>query len=372
MGIKDKQTYGEYFWAMQVEAQAAFDEQIEDTISPIFQGFLGDIPDLDKLPASVQRLLHTLAAPSHAGAGDLAKITAAEFGAEVLKDTLKPGMSKFTRWVNRGALETWLNSEQAIMLFQRNKIDNEYFYFLLASEGYQDIMADRLYSSLVPYPTIPDVMLWARYHGDPDNTKDKVWEKFNVPVDDYELWEWQTLQRITTADCHTLFRRGVIDEPEFRYRLSEIGWRGTLLDQTMQAGWSLPNAMLLTQGNLLRDKDNEAILTDITRGDIHPDYAQKYLDAVLTKPATTDLISYMLRLDPNLPNAEQQLKRIGIHPDYIELYKTLAHSLVSPFCAAYCSNSGGKSSYCPKRAAISGENASRTAIVIISATGGIG
>lgn len=327
MGIKDKQTYGEYYWAMNVEAQAAFDEQIEDVMSPLFKGVLNDIPEISELPTGTLTFLQTLAEPRKAGLGAFLKLAGAEFGAEILKDAMKPGLSMLARGINRRARETWLNAEQATLLSQRNKIDDEYFYLLTASEGYEDIAADSLYTSLLPYPSVPDIMLWARYHGDPENTKEKVWEKFDVPVDDYDLWEWQTLQRLTTADCHTLFRRGFIDEPEFRYRLSEIGWRGTSLDNAMQVGWSIPNAMLLTQGNLLRDVDDEAILTDITRGDIHPDYAQKYLDAVLTKPATTDLISYMLRQNPDMPDAEQQLKRIGVHPDYFDVYKTLAHPI---------------------------------------------
>ncbi|GAI56338.1 unnamed protein product, partial [marine sediment metagenome] len=36
MGIKDKSTYGEYYWAMQVEAQAEFDEQLETAYAGYF------------------------------------------------------------------------------------------------------------------------------------------------------------------------------------------------------------------------------------------------------------------------------------------------------------------------------------------------
>jgi len=33
MGIEDKQTYGEYYWAMQVESAMAADEKIDDALS---------------------------------------------------------------------------------------------------------------------------------------------------------------------------------------------------------------------------------------------------------------------------------------------------------------------------------------------------
>jgi len=327
MGIEDKSTYGEYYWAMQVEAQSAFDEQVEQVISPMFRGIINDIPEISELPTGTQTFLRLLAEPPSPGLGSLLQLTGAEFAAEIIKDALAPALSMLRRSTNTRSRETWLNAQQAVTLSQRKKIGNDYFYLLTAAEGYEDIVADSLYTSMLPYPTISDIMLYARYHGDPEHTREIVWKKFDVPVDDYELWEWQGLERLTTDDIHTLYRRGIIEEPELRYRLSEIGWRDTPLEREIQIGWSIPNAMLLVQGNLFAVADNEKILKDIQHADIHPDYAQTYLDAVLTKPATTDLISYMLRMNPDMPDAERELKRIGIHPDYIDVYKTLAHPI---------------------------------------------
>ncbi|GAH29769.1 unnamed protein product, partial [marine sediment metagenome] len=53
-------------------------------------------------------------------------------------------------------------------------------------------------------------------------------------------------------------------------------------------------------GRRHRPLDNERILENISKGDIHPEYAKTYLDAVLTKPASQDIVAYELRQDPSL------------------------------------------------------------------------
>ncbi|GAH54764.1 unnamed protein product, partial [marine sediment metagenome] len=231
------------------------------------------------------------------------------------------------RSINRGARETWLNPEQAVTLSQRKKITDEYFYLLTASEGYEDIAADSLYTSLLPYPTIPDLMLWGRYHGDPDNVRTAVWEKYDVPPDDFALWEWLSWQRLTTLQAQALYKRGTLTDGDFSAELARIGWdkhdRVTMRD----LAYVLPNPMLLVQGNLQAEASQDIILEDISRGDIHPDYAQRYLDAVLTKPASQDIVAAALRSDPNLSDLELQLRKIGIHPAYTGIYKTLAYQI---------------------------------------------
>ncbi|KKM21053.1 hypothetical protein LCGC14_1639310 [marine sediment metagenome] len=327
MGILDKTTYGEYYWAMQVEAQAAFDEQKEDALSPFFAGILGSVPEIEELPASMQHFLNVLREPHSAGLGGFLVSAAGEFAAETLKDLIKPGMAMLNRSINRGSLETWLTSKEAITLSHRKWIDDDFFYLLTASEGYEKIVADFLYHAEEAYPSIPDLMLWARYHGNPLNTREKVWERFDINVRDYDLWEWLSLQRLQTSQVHTLYRRGIIDEGILSGELYKIGWREDDVNRVIETEWSIPNAMLLLQGDLQQGKDNELIIKDISKGDIHPDYAQTYMDAVLTKPSSGDVIAYQLRQDSNLPNVEQELKRIGIHPDHIKVYKELAYPI---------------------------------------------
>jgi len=327
MSLESPITYAEWYWKHNVDAQKAFDESSEQAMSPLFEGLLGDIPELSKLPAGTQGLLHALEKPHSAGLAGFLKLTGAEFTAEILKDALAPAMSMLKRFTNRRARETWLTAQQAVTLSQRNKITDEYFYLLTASEGYEDIAADSLYTSLLPYPSIPELMTWARYHGDIENIRDTVWDKFDVPVDDFDLWKWLSLQKLNTLQAQALYKRGSLSESDFYTEIGRIGWSSVDRKSIKDLCYTLPNSMLLVQGGLMQGMGSDTLLENISKGDIHPDYAQMYLDAVLTKPDSRDIVAYELRKDPSLSMLDTELKRIGIHDDYTEVYKTLAYQI---------------------------------------------
>ena len=327
MGIKDKATYGEYYWAMQVEATAAFDEQLEDALSPFFRGLLNDIPEISALPAGMRTFMSAFAEPPSAGFGDLIKLTGGEFAAEVVKDAISPAMLMLKRSVNKRAKETWLTSQQANLLFQRGKITYEYWNEVLESEGYEPVIARGTYDSQMPYPSIPDFVLYGRYHGDPDSPRQAVADYFDVATLEFKVWEWLQLQRLNTLQVHTLFRRGLITDTSLDRHLAQIGWAAEDKSFIEETGWSIPNAMLLVQANLMQQKSSTEILRDISIADIHPEYAEKYLDAVLTKPSSQDIIAYELRRDPKLSQLDAELRRIGIHEEYFDLYKKLAQQI---------------------------------------------
>lgn len=327
MSLKSPITYAEWYWKHSVDAQGEFDEAIEDAMSPQFASLFDEIPEFSELPAGVQSFLHPLVEPHSKGLAGFLTAAGGEFAAEILKDALEPSMKMLKRFINKRAKETWLTSEQAIKLSQRNKIQDDFLNSITQSEGYEDIISAFLYEAQLPYPTIPDIMLWARYHGDPNNTRDTVWEKFDVPAHDYELWEWQTLQRLTTEQTQSLYKRRLFAEPDLYTELARIGWSKDDRDRVKDLAYLLPNAMLQVQGDLMKGVSNEKILEDISKSDIHPDYAQKYLDAVLTKPNSQDIIAYQLRQDPTLTNLPNELKKVGIHPDYTKLYKTLSYPI---------------------------------------------
>ena len=327
MSLESPITYAEWYWKHNVDAQKAFDENIEEALSPAFVGILSDIPEISELPTGTQNFLRTLAEPRSAGLGGFLTSAAGEFSAELLKEALSPALTMLKRLSNRRSKETWLNAQQAVTLSQRKKIDDEYFYLLTSSEGYEDIAADSLYTSLQPYPSIPDIMTWARYHGDFDNVRAKVWEKYNVPVDDFDLWNWLTLQRLNTIQAQTLLKRGGFTEQDFYAEIGRIGWSAADRDRVRDLSYVLPNSMLMIQGGLMQGLDNDSILENISKGDIHPEWAETYLDSVLTKPASLDIVSWQLRKDPSLSTLEQELRKIGIHPDYTDIYKTLAYQI---------------------------------------------
>ncbi|KKL84368.1 hypothetical protein LCGC14_1965420, partial [marine sediment metagenome] len=246
---------------------------------------------------------------------------------ETLHSLMNPAMKMMSRSINRRAKETWLTSEQANRLFSRGRIDEQYWTAIVESEGYEDIIARQLYEASMPYPSIPDFILYARYHGNPDITKAFVNDWFDVPDKDYTVWEFLAAQRLTSIQVQTLFRMGLIDEQSLIKQLSEIGWNKTDRLLVKELSWMIPNAMLLVQGNLLQEKSTDDIITDISIAQINPKYARTYLDAVLTKPATQDIIAYELRQDPELSNLESELRRIGIHDKYFKVYKELAYQI---------------------------------------------
>ncbi|MBA7680010.1 hypothetical protein ES703_88317 [subsurface metagenome] len=266
MGIKEKATYGEYYWAMQVEAQTKFDEDIEDALSPYFRGIFADIPDLEELPAGMQTFIRAFADPPSAGFGDLVKLTGAEFGAEIIKDAVAPAMSMLKRAINRRSLEKWLTPLQAVTLSARRKIDDDYFYLLTASEGYEKIVADALFTAEQPYPSIPELVLYSRYHGDPDNVWSEVTKHYNIDPVDYPIWDWLGRQRISVLQAQSLLKRGFYSEGDFYNEIAYMGWHGVDRDAIRDLSYILPNPMLLVQGALMQDIGDDTILANISKG----------------------------------------------------------------------------------------------------------
>ncbi len=327
MGIRDKATYGEYYWAMQVEAAKFFDDEAEKTVAPYMAGIISDIPNVNLLPAGIQRLVKHLREP-HSFAF-LPYIIGVGVNAvdEALDIAFEGAFLKLKRDQRRYSRETWLTGEQANVLWSRKKITEAFWDDILLSEGYEPILSSSLYEAQLPYPSIPDLVLYSRYHGDPDNPWAEFQDWFNISPRDWPVWKWLGLQRLTTMQVQTLFRRGLISESDLLTRLSEIGWSPADRPQIEELGWSIPNAMLLVQGDLQQWQSRDKILRDISIADINPKYAQTYLDAILTKPASTDIVAYELRRDPDLSELDRKLQKIGIHPEYTHLYKELAYQI---------------------------------------------
>jgi len=327
MGIKDKQTYGEYYWAMQVEAQKAFGEESEKVLAPYIAAILADAELPPETPAGVKNFIAALKSPPSftflstiAGVG----INAVD---EVLDLVFDPILKMMKRANNRRTKETWLTSSQVNALWARRKGTEGLWDETTASEGYEDSLASMLYESELPYPTIPEIVAYSRYHGDADNPWTEFQNWWNINPREWPVWKWLGSQKLTTLQCQDLLKRGTMSEPDFYAEIGYIGWPAFERDKIKDLAYRLPNSMLLIQGGLIQGISAENILENISRGDIHPDYAQTYLDAVLTKPASQDVVAYQLRKDPSLAVLDTELKKIGIHPKYTDIYKTLAYQI---------------------------------------------
>ncbi|GAJ09843.1 unnamed protein product, partial [marine sediment metagenome] len=197
----------------------------------------------------------------------------------------------------------------------------------MQSAGYDDFMAARYLEASLPYPSIPDVIRWARYIGDYDNPEPTAVSRHYIDSRDFDLWDWTTWEKLSTIQCQSLLKRGKMTDADFYAEIGRIGWHKVDRDNVKDLSYVLPNSMLLVQGGLIQGDSTENILENISKGDIHPDYARTYLDAVLTKPASIDMVAYQLRKDPTLSVLETELKKIGIHPDYTKIYKELAYQI---------------------------------------------
>lgn len=327
MSLKNKQTYGDYYWGTQVEAAKFLNEESEKAIAPYLKALLADIPRIPEMPSGIQNMLDAMTEPPDfaflpylIGVG----VNAVD---EALDVAFDPVFKMLKRAQNKSTRETWLTSAEANILWSRNKITEGLWDEIIATEGYEDVLGSSLYESQLPYPTIPDMVLYSRYHGDADAPWGEFQDWYNISPREWPVWKWLSLQRLTTLDVRTLFRRNVISQGELYDKLAKIGWPREDRMLVEELGWTIPNAMLLTQGLLQRDESTDMIIKSISKADIHPEYAQTYLDGILTKPASIDLVAYELRQDPELSGLPQQLKRIGIHPDYFHIYKELAYQI---------------------------------------------
>jgi len=327
MGIKEKSTYGEYYWAMQVEAQNAYYEGVEKDLSGYFSGLLGDIVAVEKLDPGIKRFFTSFIEPEAQAMGAVGLRFASEIGDMIAGQALAPYARVAAQALEAKVLSNILTPTEATILKRRKKITDGLYDTYVHFGGYPDIQAANRYKALEPYPTIPDLVLWSRYHGDPKNVWSTIQKYYDLDAVDYPVWDWLGLQRLTTEQVHTLYRRKIWSEPDYNLEMSRIGWSDTDAGLLKQSGWLVPNAMLLVQGGLQQKRTRAEILSDISVADIKPDYAQQYLDAILTKPASQDIVNYTLRVNPSLSTLKADLQQIGIHPDYTHIYKELAYQI---------------------------------------------
>lgn len=327
MSIESPGTYGEWYWKNKVDADTFFGDETESVLSPVAAELINTLPGYDKLPEAVKSFLSQLTAPSSFAWGTILSSLGGGVANNVLGNALGTMLKPFNYEMNQLLQDTRLDPLTASTLYARKKIEREYWLEAMTSAGFDQYNSDYVYRANFPFPTIPELILWSRYNGDPENVWSTLYEKFDIDPTDFKVWEWLGLQRLTTDQCQSLLKREFMTEQEFYDEVSRIGWSGIDRDYVKELTWILPNAMLLVQSGLLHDMRTEDILQKISRADIHPDYAQDYLDAVLTKPAPQDLIAFHLRKDPQLSDLSKDLARIGIHPNYTAVYETLAYQI---------------------------------------------
>ncbi len=327
MAIESPQTYAEWYWANSMQAVNAVAEEREKTFGPLVGDILADLGMQDGLPPAMLRYYNMLAKPTSPGWEDAQRMFFGVIGRAV-ETVAGDDMARPFKYKNASRLLSMqIDAEAAMVLHQRKKITDDFYWGRMHSAGYPNDEAEHLYKSRMPYPPIPDLITYARYHSTPDNPKLMAWDMFDIPADDWELWQWLSYQKPTTEQVFALWKRGTWDTIRTDKELARLGWPPEDRKDIFGLAYSLPNAMIMAQGSLYQEDSEEKILEGISAADIHPDYAKKYLDAILTKPATEDIVAFQLRRNPSLDDLPKELGKLGVHPDYHNVYKELAQQI---------------------------------------------
>ncbi|MBA7571644.1 hypothetical protein ES708_13410 [subsurface metagenome] len=327
MSLKSPITYAEWYWKHSVDAEKQYYEDAEKDLAVMLRPILTDVIAVENLPNEYKSFLQEFITPTAQSTGQVGMRFASEIADSIVSGAISPIVRIANQAMEFNLLSNILTAGQATTLYRRKKITPELYEFYMKYGGYPKEQYDKLYQTLEPFPSIPDLILYGRYQKGFDNVWGGVAEVYDIDPEDYKIWEWLGRQRINSIQAQSLFKRGKIDEPYLLAELGRIGWDDTDREYVKDLSYILPNSMLLVQGGLIQNKSDDIILENISKGDIHPDYAQTYLDAVLTKPASIDIMAYELRQENKLANLPKELKKIGIHPDYTGLYETLAYQI---------------------------------------------
>lgn len=324
MTIKSPETYGDEYFASQLDAQTTFEDELEKSIAPFIPSIFGDPEIRESIPFDILSKLEGLLAFESPGLAGVGGRFVSEVADQAVSMVMTPALRKTQYASNRLFHNLIMSPDQATALFRRKRLMVEDFDYRMKAAGFDQFELKFAYDASAPFPTIPELFRWGRYHGDPDNTWATLQPYVDLDPIDYPKWEWLTKQQLTTDQVTALFKRGALTEDESKLKLRELGWSADVTDTIKDLSYAVPNAMLLVQGDLFAQVDQDKIFTDLGKADIHPDFQQKYFDAVLTKPSSSDLVAYHLRQENKLADLDGDLKRIGIHPGFTDVYRTLA------------------------------------------------
>jgi len=325
MTVKSPETYGEHYWSSQVEAAAIFDETLEQGVKPFVPHIFADPGIREAMPFDILPKIESMLEFPTVGLAAVGGRFVSEVADQAVGMVMTPALRKTQYAANRLFDNLLMGPDQAITLFRRGLMVQEDMDRRFRNAGYNVNEQLLLMNAASPYPGLPDLFRWARYHGSPENIWGTLSDSHKIDPLTYPLWDWVGQQQYATDQITTMFRRGTILDIAADEMLMQLGWTRDKTATIRDLSYLVPNAMICLQGNLLADATEENIFEDLGHGDIHPDYQQKYFDAVLTKPAAMDLISYHLRQENDLADLNDDLRRIGIHPKYFDTYKTLSY-----------------------------------------------
>jgi len=327
VAIESPLTYGDWYWAQSLDASRARAEDYEKTLAPIAAGVIDGLIDTGDIPPYVALLLQTMKSPTAPAFDNVITRFLGDAASTIIGKVADGHARSTTYGINTKLQNLHITAEVANALMLRKKITEALWLSRQNEAGFSEAEAVFPYEAQKPYPTMPDIISYARYNSPIDSPKELAWSLFDISESDWPIWEWLSRQKVNTEQALSLYKRKFWTDLETTAELSALGWNVHDRPAILDLAYTIPNPMLLVQGGLQQENDDISLIESISIADIHPDFARIYLDAILTKPATQDVIAYELRQDPNLSNLDNKLRRIGIHPAYHSLYKELAFQI---------------------------------------------
>lgn len=327
MAIDTRATFSDWYWYSSVEATELRALNIETALSPVTSDIINNIPESDKLPTYLKSMLQNIAKPEQPSWDNCLVRFVSNVGNSLLERILGHEIKEYDYHMNEYLHNTLITPDIANILRLRGKITDELWEKRQLAGGFSDIEGTFIYESQKPYPSIDEIIHYCRYNLSPDNPKGDVQKRIDISDADYTLWEWLSYLRLNTEQTLNLMKRKLIDMGDASQELKRMGWQEQDRLNLLSLAWSVPNAQIMLQGDLVNEQDEKTIYEHIQEADITPEYAKTYVDAVLTKPASQDMIAYMLRKDPTLSNLPKELRKLGIHYNYYDVYKELAYQI---------------------------------------------
>jgi len=324
MTIESPETYGEHYWKSQIEAATAFSEVEEESIKPLIPNLFTDASIRAAVPFDILPKLERLFEFEHAGLGGVGGRFLTGAADNVVGKLLDSALKDFGWATGSFFQDEHVVPEQMATLKRRKRISDDFWNKRMSQAGYSDGERLVFYDSTAPFPAPADMMRWGRWQAGSDKQKDVVQAFFDMPESHWNIWVWLSQQVYTTEQITTMFKRKDIIDSEYFDMMDRVGWDRSEAEHISSLSYTIPNAMLLLQAALHQKKDKSDVFDDLGVSDIHPNYQQKYWDAVLTKPASSDMVAYNLRQENDLADLDEHLKQIGVHPDWLQVYRTLA------------------------------------------------
>jgi len=324
MSIANPQTYAEWFWAQQVDANKVFADAEEKSLAPLLQAFAGMVTDIDGFPPSIIAMFNAVGTTGHFGLAAVAKETLAQGGNQSISAGLSPFLRSLGYAANKKFPSALIDIPTAVTLAHRRKIIPELFASRIAANGMTEAEARLLYDVATPYPDMISLMQWARYTTDDTETFTRVQSKMDIPDDEFPIWDFLSQIRLSTGDIQSLFVRNYMGKDTAKAELIRDGFKTIDAEAMLDLAYTIPNATVVLQDGLFKESSHDDLKNALQVAGIHPDFTETYINAVLSKPNPGDMIRWRLRTDPNLTEIEKDLRRLGVHPEYIKVFKDLS------------------------------------------------